>query len=59
MTRYEQLQNKLDAVNEKILFFALPDTNAMRHLLEDRSNLEHRLHTMTVEEAHEEVEDDA
>ena len=55
MTRYEQLQNQLDAVNEKILFFALPDTNTMRHLLDERANLEHRLHTMTVEEAHAEV----
>lgn len=55
MTQYEHLQNKLNAVNEKILFFALPDTNSMRHLLDERSNLEHRLHTMTVEEAHAEV----
>lgn len=51
MTNYEKVSKELDAVNEQIMFFSLPDTPRFSRLMAQRHGLEEKLLDMSLEEA--------
>lgn len=55
MTRYEKMYNELKKLNEKIFFDTPVGSHEMAGLIAERTELEDRIHNMSVQEAHEEV----